>query len=144
MRFNENHMRRFVFMLFLSLPLLFSCRSVEEKGLDETMRSLSVAGELVTCEYTVSKVIKADDMVPWKIGERKSCKSMPRTSWRNTIPPPAWRKTRQNWLIFITIWVISSIWLKTTPRAQRLLNRHCVTILRMTKRATIWPRLSTC
>lgn len=78
MQFNENHMRRFVFMLFLSLPLLFSCRSVEEKGLDETMRSLSVAGELVTCEYTVSKVIKADDMVPWKIGERKilfTCKA---------------------------------------------------------------------
>ena len=78
MRFNENHMRRLVLMLLLSFPLLFSCRSVKEHELDETMRSLSVAGELVTCEYTVSKVIKADDMVPWKIGERKilfTCKA---------------------------------------------------------------------
>ena len=47
-----------------------SCAS-RHRSTEQTLRELSAAGELVTCEYTVSKVIKADDMVPWKIGDRK-------------------------------------------------------------------------
>ena len=47
-----------------------SCGS-RQRTAEQTLRELSAAGELVTCEYTVSKVIKADDMVPWKIGDRK-------------------------------------------------------------------------
>lgn len=52
------------------LLLAASCGG-SHRSTEETLRELSAAGELVTCEYTVSKVIKADDMVPWKIGERK-------------------------------------------------------------------------
>ena len=56
----------------LALCLLaVSCSGRLKKTTEEGLHELSAAGELVTCEYTVSKVIKADDMVPWKIGERK-------------------------------------------------------------------------
>lgn len=59
--------------LWLSLVLLaVSCKGGRlQRMTEESLHQLSAAGELVTCEYTVSKVIKADDMVPWKIGERK-------------------------------------------------------------------------
>lgn len=57
---------------YLALCLLaVSCSGRLKKTTEEGLHELSAAGELVTCEYTVSKVIKADDMVPWKIGERK-------------------------------------------------------------------------
>ena len=52
------------------LLLSASCHP-RHRTAEESLRELSAAGELVTCEYTVSKVIKADDMVPWKIGDRK-------------------------------------------------------------------------
>lgn len=60
--------------IWVILPVLLlavSCHGRLQKTTEESLRELSAAGELVTCEYTVSKVIKADDMVPWKIGERK-------------------------------------------------------------------------
>ena len=59
--------------LWLSAVLLaVACKGGRlQRMTEESLHQLSAAGELVTCEYTVSKVIKADDMVPWKIGERK-------------------------------------------------------------------------
>ena len=68
-------LRRAILAFLLLLPAitsLLSCNDVTiEKRTRECLSELSGAGELVTCEYTVSKVVKADDMVPWKIGERK-------------------------------------------------------------------------
>ena len=58
-------------ILALAFLSVLSCRGRLEKTTEESLHELSAAGELVTCEYTVTKVIKADDMVPWKIGERK-------------------------------------------------------------------------
>lgn len=58
-------------MLLLAALSAVSCRGRLHKTTEGALQELSAAGELVTCEYTVSKVIKADDMVPWKIGERK-------------------------------------------------------------------------
>ena len=58
-------------VLVLAVLSVLSCRGRLGKTTEESLRELSAAGDLVTCEYTVSKVIKADDMVPWKIGERK-------------------------------------------------------------------------
>lgn len=55
----------------LLLALSCSGNGRLQKTTETGLHELSTAGELVTCEYTVSKVIKADDMVPWKIGERK-------------------------------------------------------------------------
>ena len=55
----------------MALLLTVSCDSRYRKATEAALHELSAAGELVTCEYTVSKVIKADDVVPWKIGERK-------------------------------------------------------------------------
>lgn len=54
-----------------ALLLALSCGRDGRQTAEDALRELRDAGELVTCEYTVSKVIKADDMVPWKIGERK-------------------------------------------------------------------------
>lgn len=59
--------------------LAVSCGKSLDRQTEERLCELSAAGELVTCEYTVSKVIKADDMVWWKIGERKilfTCKAI--------------------------------------------------------------------
>lgn len=61
---------RIIGILFLTL-LAVSCGDRTGRSTEEVLRELRAAGELVTCEYTVSKVVKADDMVPWKIGERK-------------------------------------------------------------------------
>jgi len=64
-------------MVFLAL-LAVSCGKSLDRQTEQKLCELSAAGELVTCEYTVSKVIKADDMVWWKIGERKilfTCKA---------------------------------------------------------------------
>ena len=58
-------------VLVLAVLSVLSCRGRLGKTTEESLRELSAAGDLVTCEYTVSKVIKADDMVPWKIGDRK-------------------------------------------------------------------------
>lgn len=59
-------------MLLCGTVMLLSCSGTRlEKATRDSLRELSEQGELVTCEYTVSKVVKADDMVPWKIGERK-------------------------------------------------------------------------
>lgn len=86
-------------LILLVLPLICACRGRDGRGLEATLRSLSATGELVTCEYTVSKVIKADDMVPWKIGERKilfTCKAylqagidMSRYNPEKTVTDPA-------------------------------------------------------
>lgn len=65
-------------LLALTSIFLCSCSGKLQKNLQERMTALCAAGDLVTCEYTVSKVIKADDVVPWKIGERKilfTCKA---------------------------------------------------------------------
>ena len=65
-------MKRLRFFIgILPLLLVLSCSGRLQKLTESGLHELSAAGELVTCEYTVSKVIKADDMVPWKIGERK-------------------------------------------------------------------------
>ena len=63
--------RTIVIVSFLAGMLLTASCGPRPRTTEETLRELSAAGELVTCEYTVSKVIKADDVVPWKIGERK-------------------------------------------------------------------------
>ena len=62
---------RSFFLLLGTLLLAVSCGSRYKQSTEDALRELSAAGDLVTCEYTVSKVIKADDVVPWKIGERK-------------------------------------------------------------------------
>jgi len=58
-------------LLLAVLLLTASCSGRLKKATEAELHELSAAGELVTCEYTVSKVIKADDVVPWKIGDRK-------------------------------------------------------------------------
>ncbi len=58
---------------FLILWLLSSCEK-KEKGPDisQTILSLKETGQLITAEYTLSKVIRASDNKTWyKIGERK-------------------------------------------------------------------------
>lgn len=59
--------------LLLILPLtlvLVSCNS-REKLMNEKIRSLADMAELGTVEYTVKKIIKADDCVWYKFGDRK-------------------------------------------------------------------------
>ncbi len=55
------------------MVVLFSCSKKEQQpDISQTILSLKESGELVTAEYTLSKVIRATDNKTWyKIGERK-------------------------------------------------------------------------
>lgn len=63
-------MRKALLILAVSI-LAVSCGKGLGSKAEREIRQLCAAGELVTCEYTVSKVVKAEDIVWWKIGERK-------------------------------------------------------------------------
>lgn len=70
-------MKKALHIVILTL-LAVSCGRGLDRQAEQKLYELSAAGELVTCEYSVSKVVKADDMVWWKIGERKilfNCKA---------------------------------------------------------------------
>lgn len=61
-----------VFLLVLMSFLWAGCRQAKEKNLPQTIASLRQTGELVTVQYTLSKIIKANDNKTWyKIGNRK-------------------------------------------------------------------------
>ncbi|MBO4742001.1 MAG: DUF4230 domain-containing protein [Bacteroidales bacterium] len=67
------------FLLFLTLSLfVVSCRPSQDKLTQMRIRDLSEMAELGTVEYTVKKIVKADDFVWWKYGKRKiifTCKA---------------------------------------------------------------------
>jgi hypothetical protein len=64
---------------FISVALLFSsCTNEQEKKLDEAMGKTIACSELGTVEYTITKLIKANDNAFYKLGDRKiifSCRT---------------------------------------------------------------------
>src|ERR1700712_5151801 len=61
----------FIFIVFCS-SLLFSCAKDKTSSLAETITTLQQMQDLATVEYTVSKVVKANDDQTWyKFGDRK-------------------------------------------------------------------------
>ena len=61
------------YLLLLLLPtLLFSCKSQAEKELTERFETMKNSAEFGTVEYTIKKLIKANDVGKWyAIGDRK-------------------------------------------------------------------------
>lgn len=58
--------------LLLALALLvISCGHSQERQTRKCIQGLSKMAELGTVEYTVKKIVKADDAVWWKYGKRK-------------------------------------------------------------------------
>ena len=51
--------------------MFLSCKPAIEELVDEKVQSLSEMAELGTVEYTIKKVIRAEDTVLYKYGERK-------------------------------------------------------------------------
>lgn len=65
-------MKKILSFLIVALTLLSSCRSSEDELLSKRILGLKKMAELGTVEYTIKKVIKADDNIDWyKYGERK-------------------------------------------------------------------------
>ena len=65
-------MRRVLFLLLAALPIVASCAQSQQKRLTEKcIHGLSDTAELGTVEYTVKKIVKTDDAVWWKYGQRK-------------------------------------------------------------------------
>lgn len=63
-------------LLGISIPLMLSC---SEGDIKENVRTLAQSSELSSVEYTITKVVKADDNTNWSIGDRKilfSCKAI--------------------------------------------------------------------
>ena len=72
-------MKKSFFFLLLSAGLVFgSCGKNSEKKLDEAFSKAVSCAELGTVEYTITKLIIADDNVFYKLGDRKiifSCRT---------------------------------------------------------------------
>ena len=68
-------MNNFIKSGFLLFPFLFlfSCNKKQaQPDLSQLILSLKETGELLTAEYTLTKVIRASDDATWyKIGDRK-------------------------------------------------------------------------
>ena len=64
---------------FIAVALWFSsCTNEQEKKLDEAMEKTIACSELGTVEYTITKLIKANDNAFYKLGDRKiifSCRT---------------------------------------------------------------------
>ena len=71
-------MRKKLLFLLPLLALILSCGPSQEELTQQRIQSLTKMAELGTVEYTVKKIIKADDVVWWKWGKRKiiyTCKA---------------------------------------------------------------------
>jgi hypothetical protein len=65
-------MKNYSFLIILTTVLLWSCNSRRLPTTVETVATLQEMQELATVEYTISKVVKANDNKTWyKIGDRK-------------------------------------------------------------------------
>lgn len=65
-------MKKSLFVLSaISLVLMSSCKKSSEDIIHEKINSLSEMAELGTVEYTIKKIIKVDDAVWYKYGDRK-------------------------------------------------------------------------
>ena len=67
------------FIILCLLPFLFSCKKEKDRT-NEVLLMVKQTGQLVTAEYTLRKIIKAEDNKTWfKIGNRKilmSCEAL--------------------------------------------------------------------
>ena len=72
-------MKKIYSFLLLAIGAIFcSCNSQQEEMLDDALAKATACAELGTVEYTVTKLIIADDDAFYKIGERKiifSCRT---------------------------------------------------------------------
>ena len=71
MRTQEQTMNRVLLLLILATTLLISCGPSVDELTNKRVQGLSEIAELGTVEYTVKKIVKTDDAVWWKYGNRK-------------------------------------------------------------------------
>ncbi|MBO7270438.1 MAG: DUF4230 domain-containing protein [Bacteroidales bacterium] len=70
-------MKKILLVMFAGCLLLSSCNQ-KDKRLDEALSKVTSCAELGTVEYSITKLIKANDVAFYKIGDRKiifSCKA---------------------------------------------------------------------
>lgn len=69
----NNNMKKIVFALYVAIVscILFSCEESLESRIDKKLSTMSEMSELGTVEYTISKIVKANDNSFYTIGDRK-------------------------------------------------------------------------
>ena len=72
-------MKKFTFIMICLLAVVFvSCGRTLSQKMDKQINNISKMAELGTVEYTITKIVKANNKVFYKIGDRKilfSCKA---------------------------------------------------------------------
>lgn len=81
MRYKFKEMKKSILLTVIGMTLLSSCAkqvSLKDK-MDTKAQELTEMAELGTVEYTITKIVKAEDIAWYKIGDRKilfSCKAV--------------------------------------------------------------------